>query len=457
MKRAKGLTFFIAAVLILAFAYTAFFGVGYYYGDIRFTTLKGIGDISAGSDLGTRAKVVFEPEDDAEYTAEQLDELKEVMLVRLTNIAYHIDNSYVDTVRGVAVFDLALKAEEDKYDFGLAMDNLTTRARFTVRKAAGEDINPSDESNVIFDNSVIESATAVYASETDVKIQITLNDEGKQIWWDNTTLLLGKTVSAWIDSSHALDFTIDKIVDRGVVEFTSDRYTAQELSALAYTINYGCLPMETQHSSTVFVNSSAGENAVNTAALCLGIAIAVICVILIIRYRIAGVAASLAVIGVAAFIAALMSGYVSTINNRTVEIGGILGIGSSLLAVLAIALGAAEAVKSGLLDGNSLDNSVRSGLKRSVTPLIDGSVALLLGGFIISGAWGLSAGISTGVIRPILTLLGDIAGVQTSSLGTVLLVCCIACPLMCLIAALMCRSASKASYMRNPFLFGGKR
>ena len=45
MKRVPKPVFFIVALLILAFSFTAIFGVSYYTGDNKNAVLKGIGDI----------------------------------------------------------------------------------------------------------------------------------------------------------------------------------------------------------------------------------------------------------------------------------------------------------------------------------------------------------------------------------------------------------------------------
>ena len=51
MKRTGKPTFFVVAFLILALAFTAFFGISYYYGDNQTIILKGAGDIRWGIDI----------------------------------------------------------------------------------------------------------------------------------------------------------------------------------------------------------------------------------------------------------------------------------------------------------------------------------------------------------------------------------------------------------------------
>ena len=51
MKRISKPVFFIVAILIIAFACTAFVGIKYYDGDIQKTSIKGISDIRWGIDI----------------------------------------------------------------------------------------------------------------------------------------------------------------------------------------------------------------------------------------------------------------------------------------------------------------------------------------------------------------------------------------------------------------------
>ena len=51
MKRVPKPVFFIVALLILAFSFTAIFGISYYNGDNKNTVIKGVGDIRWGIDI----------------------------------------------------------------------------------------------------------------------------------------------------------------------------------------------------------------------------------------------------------------------------------------------------------------------------------------------------------------------------------------------------------------------
>ncbi len=79
MKRISKPVFFIVAILIIAFAFTAFAGIKYYEGDIQKTAVKGISDIRWGIDIRGGVEATFKPAEDIDATDEQLDSAKSII------------------------------------------------------------------------------------------------------------------------------------------------------------------------------------------------------------------------------------------------------------------------------------------------------------------------------------------------------------------------------------------
>ena len=63
----------VTVLLILAFVYTAFFGVSAKYGDVTTTYIKGAKDIRFGVDIKGGVNVTFVPSEDYDATEEQLE------------------------------------------------------------------------------------------------------------------------------------------------------------------------------------------------------------------------------------------------------------------------------------------------------------------------------------------------------------------------------------------------
>lgn len=77
--------FFVVAILIFLFAYSAFFGIKSQYGDTLNTWIKGAADIRFGIDIRGGVDVTFMPADGYDATDEQLEAAKAVVEQRLVN------------------------------------------------------------------------------------------------------------------------------------------------------------------------------------------------------------------------------------------------------------------------------------------------------------------------------------------------------------------------------------
>ena len=89
MKRSGKTAFFIVALLILAFAYLSFFGIGNYYGDFKQAFIKGAGDIRWGIDIQGGVEAIFTPdvsdEEFAAITPEEMEAAETIINTRLVN------------------------------------------------------------------------------------------------------------------------------------------------------------------------------------------------------------------------------------------------------------------------------------------------------------------------------------------------------------------------------------
>ena len=97
-KRTNKLVFFIVFVLIIVFAFGAFFGFENYYGDTRQDYVKGVKDIRWGIDINGGVEAVFTPADkDKDFSDSDIEAAKTLLETRLTdrNITDH--EVYSDT------------------------------------------------------------------------------------------------------------------------------------------------------------------------------------------------------------------------------------------------------------------------------------------------------------------------------------------------------------------------
>ena len=101
MKRVPKPVFFVVALLILAFSFTAIFGISYYTGDNKTTVLKGISDIRWGIDIRGGVEATFKPAGDVDATDEQLESAKSIIELRMVS-------------QGITDYELYADAKSDR-------------------------------------------------------------------------------------------------------------------------------------------------------------------------------------------------------------------------------------------------------------------------------------------------------------------------------------------------------
>lgn len=116
MKRIPKPVFFIVAILILAFSFTAVFGVSYYVGDNKETSLKGIFDIRWGTDIRGGVEATFEPADGYNATDTQLDSAKAIIETRMVSSGITDYELYADYNTDRIIVRYPWKNDDKKHD-----------------------------------------------------------------------------------------------------------------------------------------------------------------------------------------------------------------------------------------------------------------------------------------------------------------------------------------------------
>ncbi len=170
----------------------------------------------------------------------------------------------------------------------------------------------------------------------------------------------------------------------------SGGFDAQSSQALASQINSGALPfnLTVDDSKLRVISPTLGEQALDIMMFAGIIAFALVCVIMIMRYRLPGLIACIALMGQVAGMIACVSGFFSTINSFTLTIPGIAGI------ILSIGMGVdanvitAERIREELRLGKTIDGSIDSGYDNGFSAILDGNVTVIIISIILMGAFG---------------------------------------------------------------------
>ena len=466
MKRIPKPVFFIVAILILLFSYSAIFGVSYYVGDNKETVVKGISDIRWGTDIRGGVEATFEPADGYNATDAQLDSAKSIIETRMVSSGitdYELNADY-NTDRIIVRFPW--KEDEKDFDVENAINEISSTAELTFRPgnsyekttigSDGEYVyqTPKDDTKtVLMDGSAVKKAQAGIDSsqgsnkKSNYVVSLELNDKGTKTFADITEKYNGKVVSIWMDDIMLSAPTIQEKIATGKAQISGD-FTADEATSLAEKINAGALPFKLKTASYGSISASLGENSLTAMAYAGIIAIILIALFMIFMYRLPGIIAVIALIGQMGITIAAISGYFPVFNSFTMTLPGIAGL------ILSIGMGVdanvitSERIMEEMRGGRTLDGALDRGTKSSLSAIIDGNMTIIIVAIILLLVFG-----------PF-NVLSFIFGQSTTgtiyAFGYTLLIGVISNFIMGVgLSRVMLRSIAGYKFARHKWLFGG--
>ena len=466
MKRVPKPVFFIVALLILAFSFTAIFGVSYYTGDNKNTVVKGIGDIRWGIDIRGGVEATFKPADNYDATDEQLDSAKSIIELRMISQGITDYELYADKGSDRIIVRFPWKSDETDFNAVDAINEISSTAKLTFRPGkeyATTDIGsdgsyvyktPTGETEtVLMDGSEVKSARAGIdqseGSTSKYVVSLEFTDEGKQKFADITSQYVNNTISIWMDDIMLSAPTVNSAITEGRAQIEGD-FTASEATDLANKINAGALPFQLETVGNGSISPTLGSNSLLAMAYAAVIAFIIITLIMIIFYRLPGFIAVISLFGQMGLSVAALSGYFTTIPSFTMTLPGIAGL------ILSIGMGVdcnvitAERIKEELKGGRTLDGALDRGTKNSLSAIVDGNMTVVIVSIILMLVFGPS------------NILSIIFGESTTgtiySFGFTLLVGVISNFIMgVFLTRVMLRSVAGFKFLRKKWLFGGAK
>lgn len=451
-KKTGKLTFIVVLVIILALTYTAFFGVSDYYGDTKEIYIKGANDIRWGIDISGGVEAVFSPDKEGvEITNDDMESAKLTIENRLVNENITDYEVFVDNSNHQIIVRFPWSANESDFNPTEAVAELGETALLSF-------CGNTDNTDVLLSGSKdIESATPGVDENNNYVVQLKFTDSGMAKFKEAT----GKysQISIWMDQTMISAPTVSEQIttNNAVIEGNFDAESAKDL---ANKINAGSLPfaLTVDNSKLQVISPTLGSNALSVMVIAGAIAFAIICIIMILRYRLPGVIASFALLGQLAGMIACISGYFNIFESFTLTIPGIAGI------ILSIGVGvdanviSFERISEEFKKGKTIDGAIEAGYSNSLSAVIDGNVTIVIISVVLMGAFGTPDSFLAKIFSPIMSLLGSQVTGSIYSFGYTLLVGVIFNLIMGILASkLMMKSISKYKKLRKPWLFGGEK
>ena len=377
MKRVSKPVFFIVAILILLFACSAFLGIKYYEGDIQKTVVKGISDIRWGIDIRGGVEATFKPADDYDATDEQLDSAKSIIETRMVSQGITDYELYADKGSDRIIVRFPWKEDEADFDPVKAVDELAATAKLTFRNPSGE---------TVMDGSAVASAKAgidtSQGGSGEYLVLLELTPEGAETFAQVTQEYLNQQISIYMDETMLSSPTVQSVISDGSAQITGN-FDAESATTLANQINGGALPFNLEIASYSGISPTLGQNSLTAMGYAAIIAFILIALFMIIRYRVPGFVAVIALIGQMALSVAAVTRYFGVFNSFTMTLPGIAGL------ILSVGMGVdaniitAERIKEEFRSGKTLDSAIEKGSKNSLTAIIDGNMTIVIVAIIL--------------------------------------------------------------------------
>jgi len=453
-KRTGKLAFFVVFFLILALTFATFFGIESYYGDTRKVYVKGAKDIRWGIDIRGGVEAVFSPDKEGvDITEDDMDAAKSIIETRLVNNNITDYEVYNDNDNHQIIVRFPWAADESNFDAAAAVQELGETALLTF--CEGE-----DSSKVVLSGaSDIESAKPDMDEQGNYIVSLYLTDSGSSKFATATKRLVGSSISIWMDETMISAPTVNEQITGGRASITGN-FDADSAKELADKINAGSLPfaLTVDDSKLQVISPTLGSDALRVMLIAGSIAFGLVCLLMILRYRLNGVIAAIALLGQLAGSVACISGFFANFDSFTLTIPGIAGI------ILSVGVGvdcnviAAERIRDEFKKGKTIDGAIDSGYKNSLSAIIDGNVTIVIVSIVLMGAFGTPDSLIAKIFSPLMSLLGSQVTGSIYSFGYTLLVGTIFNLIMGVLASKkMLSSISKLKIFRNPWLYGGKK
>ncbi|MBQ6818935.1 MAG: protein translocase subunit SecD [Clostridia bacterium] len=469
MKRSGKITFIVVALLVFVFAYLSFFGVSNYYGDTEKIYVKGAADIRWGIDIQGGVEAIFTPDVTEEefdtITSEDMANAETIINTRLVNKNITDSEVYTDNENKQIIVRFPWQSEETDYDPAEAVRELGETAMVSFYAGSEKTGTP-----LLQGAADVESAAPGYNEQQGYVIQLQLTDAGKSKFAAATKTYLNSNISIWLDDEMLSDAKVNEVIENGQAIISGQDMTLEYVEEVSEKINAGALPFALKVDDTIrVINPTMGERSLQVMLLAGIIAFALIAILMIIKYRVPGVIAAIAVLGQIAGIIACTSGFFAGADSFTLTIPGIAGI------ILSIGMGVdsnvitAERIKEELrYNKKTLDGAIDAGFSSAFSAILDGNVTNVIIAIILMGIFGPYSSIWAKILWPFMWVynhtVGLIPGLAIAntitgsiySFGYTLLIGVIFNFIFGVAASrLMLKGVSRFKALRNPVLYGG--
>ncbi len=204
------------------------------------------------------------------------------------------------------------------------------------------------------------------------------NREGSQKFAQITQRNVGRPLGIFFDGEEVSAPNVSEAIVGGAGIISGDNMDMEECERLKVLMNSGSLPVNVEILESMTVDPMLGKESLNSSLAAGLIGLLVVCIFMMIYYRLPGFLADVALIVYTLVLLGSMvvGGFVLTLPGIA---GIILSIGMAVDANILIF----ERIKEELWEGKGLGTAIANGFHRAFSSILDGHVTTFIGAMIL--------------------------------------------------------------------------
>lgn len=396
----------VLMVIILVLSYFSLYGFRTQYADIVTTHIAGIKGVNGGQTLDGSVGLTFYPvENDTDVTAEQLDEAAEIMKARLY-LSYNVSDAdfYIDYSQKTISVTYGWDGISTMGNPSLVATKLGGKGFFTIKAGT----NSTDE--VLLDSSHLKKAE-IFTTGGVTYVSYYFTSEGADLLEQATMRYTNSTISIWIDDNCETNVNVSETISDGVLTIQSAE--TKELSeAIVNTLMMDKSPISMTASTYFYDSPALGGNSDVFMLIAIGVFFVVLAVVLIAKFKAAGFAAVIAVLGYISFFVASATGVFSLLDSFIVTPTNLLAFAVTVALLIYTIIFTINSVKAKTDAGVAVKTSFREGQRSSIKNIVLINLFVLIVGFVLYGVFGFDPSFAAKIFTPVtffLSLNGNIA------------------------------------------------
>lgn len=408
-------------------------------GLVQFVGIPGSGiptvhDMRLGIDIKGGISTTLYPDlpDGRKPTQKELDSAIAVINNRLDNAKIFDRNVVPEIENGRIIVEIPYKPGEKDFNPQKAIDEIGKTALLTFQEV-DEELKDEEgrylpTGKIVIEGKDVDDAYVSSDPETgSLVVSLKLKPEGKQKFADATLRLMRKPIAIFMDDQLISAPIVNSHITTGEAIITG-KFTPQEAAKLADTIRSGALPFRLVARDLNSITPTLGESALAVAIRAGLVAFIIVCIFMLVFYRMPGLLADIALAGLV-----IIQLCVLTWLGVSVTLPGIAGI------ILSVGMGVdaniiiLERIKEEIRAGKTLRAAIDMGFNKAFAAILDANVTTLISAIVL---YNLGSGPIKGFAMTLFT------GVFLSFLTSVTA------------SRIMLRSVSNIDFAKNRWLYG---